>query len=215
MRAIVAVLLILSLTGCSMTRPEHPILCAVAGAVAGGASGAAIGSEVGDDKDTENDTVTGGAVGAGVGALLGYGICMLMPEEKPPAPPAPAPAPVAKPEPVVKKTVVLPGVHFAFDRADLKPEAKSILDTEVHSELVADSALTVRVEGHTDSVGTDSYNQSLSQRRADAVKAYLVSKGIDASRIETKGLGESAPVADNTTKEGRAKNRRVEIKVMQ
>ena len=68
--------------------------------------------------------------------------------------------------------------------------------------------------GHTDSVGSDAYNQKLSVRRADAVKAYLVSKGIEKNRIYTEGKGESQPVADNKTKEGRAKNRRVEIEVV-
>ena len=68
--------------------------------------------------------------------------------------------------------------------------------------------------GHTDSVGTDKYNNKLSQRRADAVKAYLVSKGIEPNRIYTEGKGEKQPVADNKTSEGRAKNRRVEIEVV-
>jgi OOP family OmpA-OmpF porin len=68
--------------------------------------------------------------------------------------------------------------------------------------------------GHTDSVGTDAYNQKLSERRAAAVKAYLVSKGIAANRVYTEGKGEKSPVADNKTKEGRAKNRRVEIEVV-
>jgi len=68
--------------------------------------------------------------------------------------------------------------------------------------------------GHTDSVGTDAYNQKLSERRAAAVKAYLVSKGVAANRVYTEGKGEKSPVADNKTKEGRAKNRRVEVEVV-
>ena len=68
--------------------------------------------------------------------------------------------------------------------------------------------------GHTDSVGSDKYNDRLSQRRADSVKAYLVSKGIEPNRIYTEGKGEKQPVASNKTKEGRAKNRRVEIEVV-
>jgi OOP family OmpA-OmpF porin len=68
--------------------------------------------------------------------------------------------------------------------------------------------------GHTDSVGTDAYNQRLSVRRADAVKDYLVSKGVEKNRVYTEGKGEKQPIADNKTAEGRAKNRRVEIEVV-
>ena len=68
--------------------------------------------------------------------------------------------------------------------------------------------------GHTDSIGSDAYNQRLSVRRAEAVKAFLVSKGIERNRVYTEGKGEKQPVADNRTKEGRAKNRRVEIEVV-
>ena len=76
----------------------------------------------------------------------------------------------------------------------------------------------MRIEGHTDSIGSDSYNQALSERRAQAVKAYLVSKGISATRLSTEGKGESEPIADNTKNgrdnpEGRAMNRRAELKV--
>ncbi|MBO0160588.1 OmpA family protein, partial [Vibrio parahaemolyticus] len=68
--------------------------------------------------------------------------------------------------------------------------------------------------GHTDSIGSDAYNQKLSVRRAEAVKAYLVSKGIEENRVYTEGKGEKQPVADNKTSEGRAKNRRVEVEVV-
>jgi OOP family OmpA-OmpF porin len=73
------------------------------------------------------------------------------------------------------------------------------------------SDLRVSVEGHTDSIGSDAYNQRLSERRAKAVRDYMISQGIDASRITTRGFGESKPVADNKTAAGRAENRRVEI----
>ncbi|MFN3617343.1 MAG: OmpA family protein, partial [Aquabacterium sp.] len=83
------------------------------------------------------------------------------------------------------------------------------------ADKVKDLTLEVIIAvGHTDSVGSDEYNQKLSIRRSEAVKAYLVGKGIDAARVYTEGKGEKAPVADNRTKEGRAKNRRVEIEVV-
>jgi OOP family OmpA-OmpF porin len=103
--------------------------------------------------------------------------------------------------------------HFDFDKSVLKPEGKAKLDDLV-GKLKAVNVEVIIAIGHTDSIGSDAYNKKLSLRRANAVKAYLVSKGIEANRIYTEGKGESQPIADNKTKEGRAKNRRVEIEVV-
>jgi outer membrane protein OmpA-like peptidoglycan-associated protein len=175
-----------------------------------GAGGAATGGFWNETQNAKRAAI-GGAAGVAVGALTGYTVCAMMPEAAPPPPPPPPP-PVAKAAPTVKKTVVLPGVTFAFNKSDLLPGAKEILDREVIPELKADTALQVVIEGHTDSVGSDEYNMKLSGQRAGAVWKYLVSKGIDSSRLQAKGLGESMPIASNDTEEGRAKNRRVEIK---
>ena len=102
---------------------------------------------------------------------------------------------------------------FDFDKSVLKPEGKAKLDDLV-SKVKGINLEVVIAVGHTDSVGADAYNQKLSLRRSQAVKAYLVSKGIDKTRIYTEGKGEKQPVADNKTKEGQAKNRRVEIEVV-
>jgi OOP family OmpA-OmpF porin len=102
---------------------------------------------------------------------------------------------------------------FDFDKSVLKPAAKTSLDNLV-GQIKSLSLEVVIATGHTDSVGTDAYNQKLSVRRATAVKKYLVSKGIDANRIQIEGKGESQPVADNKTSAGRAKNRRVQIEVI-
>ena len=102
----------------------------------------------------------------------------------------------------------LEGVFFDFDKATLKPEGRTKLDEAV-ATLNRYSDMRVEIQGHTDSLGTEAYNQGLSERRAKAVHDYLVSKGISASRLTTRGFGETQPVADNGTKEGRAQNRRV------
>ncbi len=102
---------------------------------------------------------------------------------------------------------------FDFDKSVLKPEGKAKLDDLISK--VKDINLEVVIAvGHTDSIGTDAYNQALSMRRSEAVKAYLVSHGIEKNRVYTEGKGEKQPVADNKTREGRAKNRRVEIEVV-
>ncbi len=99
---------------------------------------------------------------------------------------------------------------FDFDKSVLKPAAKTSLDNLV-GQIKSLALEVVIATGHNDSVGTDAYNQKLSVRRATSVKKYLVSKGIDANRIQIEGKGESQPVADNKTAEGRAKNRGVQI----
>ncbi|GAA4331523.1 OmpA family protein [Pigmentiphaga soli] len=128
----------------------------------------------------------------------------------PPPPPAPAPAPAV---PVSEKVTYSADALFDFDKAVVKPEARTRLD-ELVNQIKGISLEVVIAVGHTDSIGTEAYNQRLSVRRAEAVKAYLVSKGIEANRIYTEGKGETQPVADNRTAAGRAKNRRVEIEVV-
>ena len=106
----------------------------------------------------------------------------------------------------------LQGVNFDFDKATLKAEAAAILDKGVEALKQAPS-IAVRVEGHTDSRGTDAYNLVLSEKRAKAVVAYLVGKGVGAERLTAVGMGEAAPVAPNDTAENMAKNRRVDLVV--
>jgi OOP family OmpA-OmpF porin len=142
------------------------------------------------------------------------------PEPKPappPPPPAPAPKPepkpVAKPKPVAEKVTFAADVLFDFDKSVIKPEGKSKLDD------LASKARGVNLEviiaiGHADSIGSDEYNQRLSVRRAEAVKAYMVSRGIEPNRVYTEGKGEKQPVASNRTSDGRAKNRRTEIELI-
>ena len=107
-------------------------------------------------------------------------------------------------------TIRLRNVFFEFDRADIKPESEVEL-LEVVRLLRAHPKWKVEVQGHTDSVGTAMYNQQLSQRRAEAVRQFLIQRGIKAERIQARGYGSSRPIAPNTTEEGRALNRRTEI----
>jgi OOP family OmpA-OmpF porin len=131
----------------------------------------------------------------------------------PPPPPAPAPAPKPAPKPVAEKVTLAADVLFDFDKSVLKPEGKAKLD-DLAGKVTAINLEVVIAIGHTDSIGSDAYNQKLSVRRAESVKAYLVSKGVEPNRIYTEGKGEKQPVASNKTKEGRQKNRRVEIEVI-
>lgn len=109
-------------------------------------------------------------------------------------------------------TIVLRGVNFEFDQSRLTTNARTILDS-VNEALVTAPSVTVEIGGHTDAKGSDEYNQKLSERRAAEVVQYLNDKGIEASRMTSKGYGESIPVADNETDEGRELNRRVELTV--
>lgn len=130
----------------------------------------------------------------------------------PRAAPAPAPAPAPQP-PAATKVTYAADAFFDFDKSVLKPEGRAKLDDLVGKIKGINLEVIIAV-GHTDAVGSDTYNQKLSVRRSESVKAYLVSKGIEKNRVYTEGKGEKQPVADNKTAEGRAKNRRVEIEVV-
>ena len=133
----------------------------------------------------------------------------------PPPPPIvkPAPKPAPKPKPVAEKVTLAADVLFDFDKSVLKAEGKSKLD-DLATKVRGINLEVVIAIGHTDSIGSDAYNQRLSVRRAESVKSYLVSKGVEPNRIYTEGKGEKQPVASNKTKDGRQKNRRVEIEVI-
>jgi outer membrane protein OmpA-like peptidoglycan-associated protein/opacity protein-like surface antigen len=141
-------------------------------------------------------------------------------EEPPPPPPPPSPPPCNPPAGfmvdadchIVEQSVVVRAVDFEFNKALLTAPAQQTLD-EIASALAAQPELRVEIQGHTDSIGSAPYNLKLSQQRADAVKSYLVSKGVDGATLSATGFGKAHPIASNATAEGRAENRRVEFEV--
>ena len=207
------VLLVIALfcaTGCSSMSKRAK--CASVGAAAGAAVGATAGAIIGDMGPTHDNRLGGGIIGGVAGALVGgvtgYLVCK---DEPAPAPPV-APPPAPEPAPVAEK-IVLNGVQFDFDKAVIKDEYYPVLDAAA-SALQKHGDKKVMITGHTCSMGPDAYNQKLSEKRAAAVKAYLVDKGISETRLMTSGAGESNPVADNKTKDGRMMNRRAELVVI-
>lgn len=144
------------------------------------------------------------------------------PAAPPPPPPPPAPAPVPAPKPEAAKTLVITSIElFDFDKSVLTSAAKAKLDQEVVARLNEFATIQfVNVNGHTDRIGSAQYNQKLSERRAESVKAYLISKGTDASKIETYGFGKTTPVKSCPDQKDRKAliaclqpNRRVEVEV--
>jgi outer membrane protein OmpA-like peptidoglycan-associated protein len=218
------VLALLGMSGCTMSERRRNITLAGAavGAAIGGGVGAAVGPNFGDGD--EDEQWQGAGIGAAGGALLGGLIGYLLAGEEPPPPPPPpaprvAPPPPPPPPPLAEaKRIVLRGINFDFNKSNIKREFEPVLD-EAARILQENPAVRVSVEGHTDSIGSEAYNQRLSERRANAVKRYLVAHGVAADRLEAVGKGESQPVAPNRTPdgkdnpEGRAMNRRVELKV--
>jgi outer membrane protein OmpA-like peptidoglycan-associated protein len=217
---IASALLVTFAVGCTcMQKPWGwgTVTGAGVGAVGGGiATGAATNNTGAFDIGSDNeDKALAAGVGAVSGALLGalIGHCVLdraVIEQKVVTAPPPAPPP----PPPVQQKIVLRGVNFDFNKATIRPDAVPVL-REAAKILKDNPALRVSVEGHTDAIGSDEYNLKLSLRRANAVKAFLEREGVAADRLTTRGLGESQPVASNDTEDGRAQNRRVELKVQE
>ena len=213
------------LTGCAgMTKNQAAL---VGAAVCGTMAGAGVGAS----RENKKWIAAPAAVGS---ALICGGLAYLMAEEPKPKPPPPPPPPAPKPTPPppapkptpppppakappppapkVERTIILDDVLFDFDKSNIKSEAGAILDRLV-AFMNENKEKKANLSGHTDSVGSDAYNQALSERRVASVKDYIVKKGVDGGRVSGQGFGESKPIADNKTAEGRSKNRRVEIKV--
>lgn len=198
-------------------------VCALAGAGTGigiqearrGCNTLPDGSKHCDDRNYWQGALIGTAAGAVLCGVLGH--VFLDPTPAPVAPPPPmmpTPTPEPEPTPEVKRRIVLRGVNFAFDSSDIRPDSRPVLDEAVQ-QLGTNPNVSLVVIGNTDALGTEEYNMALSIRRAEAVFRYLVNRGIAPERISVEGMGELNPVATNETEEGRAQNRRVELRVNQ
>lgn len=196
--ALIAAAIVLS--GCKNTNKTTK------GAVIGTAGGAAAGAIIGK---AAGNTAMGAIIGAAVGGVTGAVIGRKMDKQ---AKEIESKVPGAKVERVGEGIVVefSDKVLFGYDRSDLSSSAEVNMDKLVNV-LKEYPDTNIEIQGHTDSKGTDSYNEGLSNRRATAVASYLRNRGVSSSRISTKAFGESAPIASNDTESGRAQNRRVDF----
>ena len=190
-------------TGCnSLTKTQKG---AGIGAVTGGAIGAIIGKKAGN---TAVGAIIGGAIGGTAGAYIGRRMDKQAAEIKQTIPNAEV---IREGEGIIVKFDS--GILFDFDKASLKPNAKDNIQN-LATSLKNNPETNILIIGHTDATGADAYNMRLSDRRADAVKAYAMANGISNSRLTTEGRGETEPIADNTTEAGKAQNRRVEVVIV-
>jgi outer membrane protein OmpA-like peptidoglycan-associated protein len=201
-------------TGCETLDPytrEEQTSNATKGALIGAAAGAAAGLISGDDAVERRQHAL---IGAGVGALAGGSVGYYMDKEEMKLRQELEGTGVSVTRMGDNRTLNMPGsITFATNSADVNASFYDVLNSvgKVFSEF---DKTIVEVAGHTDSTGTDSYNQALSERRAGSVAAYLRSRKISGDRMITVGMGEARPIADNTTEAGRQLNRRVEITVV-
>lgn len=199
----------LALSGCT-TNPQtgqQQISKAGIGALAGAAAGALIAKSNGDKDKMGQAAVIGAALGGGVGYYMDQQ------EKKLREQMAGTGVDVQKDPATGALNLVMPGnITFAYDSSNIAPQFTGTL-SDVAGVLSQYDKTTITVEGHTDSKGSDAYNQRLSQQRAASVAGYLVSHGVASARLSTIGRGESNPVASNETDAGRAQNRRVEIRI--
>lgn len=187
---------------------QRQISKAAIGGIGGALGGYLLGDLVGGRHDR-----TEKILGAGIGAIAGAGVGSYMDAQERKLREQTAGSGVDVIRDGDNLLLRMPsGITFAYDRADVQPQFQPTLN-EVASVLAQYPKTYIDVLGHTDSDGADAYNQGLSERRASAVAAYLSSHGVQSARIATRGYGETQPIASNATEQGKALNRRVEIKI--
>lgn len=200
------------LTAACTTNPEtgnKRISRAAIGGVAGAVGGYFLGDLIGGKRDR-----TEKIVGAGIGAVAGAGIGAYMDAQEKKLREETAGSGVDVIREGDNLMLRMPsGITFAYDRADVQPQFQPVLN-DVAKVLKDYPSTYIDVYGHTDSDGSDTYNQSLSERRAQSVASYLGAQGVQTARVATRGFGETQPIGSNSTAEGKAQNRRVEIKIV-
>lgn len=178
---------------------------AAVGAIAGGTIGALIGKKAGN---TAVGAIVGGAVGGTAGAFIGRKMDRQAEQLKQTIPGAEV---IREGEGIIVKFDS--GILFDVNKSELKPAAITNIQNLAKS-LKDNPGTNVTIIGHTDNTGSDEYNARLSERRAESVKTFTINQGVAGNRLTTQGKGESEPIADNSTEEGRSKNRRVEIVIV-
>ncbi len=210
----VAVLLMVA-SGCAVNKEwgkGTAMGAAIGGAV--GAGGGA-GTQYGRGKDDAVEVGVGAAVGLAVGMIVGGLVGHYLWDEDVVSPPPPTEAEVEvveEPPSIVQAPdrIILRAVLFSFDSSALDATSESAIDDLV-GQMQAMPEVSIVIEGHTDSIGSDAYNHELGRRRAEAVRAHMVARGVSAGRLSIRSFGATRPVASNDTSDGRAQNRRVEF----
>ena len=202
LRVAAVALLLTGAAGCSSLNKKEK--GAIIGAAAGGAIGGIIGSNNGS---TAKGAIIGAVVGGAAGAIIGHQMDQQAKELEQNIPGAT----VERVGEGIQVTFAS-GLLFGFDSDVVRGDARSNLN-ELARSLDKYDESNLLIVGHTDAVGRESYNQDLSERRAESATGYLISQGVDRNRVDTRGLGETEPVATNETDSGRAKNRRVEVAI--
>jgi len=208
---IVAIAALMTTTACT-TNPEtgnQRLSRTAIGGLGGAVGGYLLGDLVGGRRDR-----TEKIVGAGIGALAGAGIGAYMDKQERDLRAKTAGTDIDVTREGDNLVLNMPsGITFATNESTIQPQFRTTLD-QVASTLAEYNQTYIDVYGHTDSDGSDAYNQTLSERRAQSVAAYLETRGVQSARVATRGFGETQPVASNATPEGKAENRRVEIRVV-
>jgi len=198
------------LTSCNTVKnANNTQKAAVVGATAGAVLGGVLGNNVGSKNNSALGAVLGGVIGGTAGAIIGKNMDKQAQQIETALPGAT----VERVGEGIKVVLNENTVNFNFDSAELTSSAKGNLD-KIAKVLIDNPKTLITIYGYTDSVGKDEYNMKLSRSRANAVKSYMGSKGIGVKRITSQGMGEADPIASNDTKEGQAKNRRVEFGII-